>query len=120
MTKPVYIINGFLESGKTEFISFTLAQPYFQIKGNTLLILCEEGENELDPKLLKKSRTVVELIEDEEDLTPAFMSQLEKKHKADRIIIEYNGMWNFKELKLPWYWKVEQQITMIDGSTFPM
>ena len=46
MTKPVYIINGFLESGKTEFITFTLGQPYFQIKGKTLLILCEEGENE--------------------------------------------------------------------------
>lgn len=120
MMKPVYIINGFLESGKTEFISFTLAQPYFQIKGNTLLILCEEGENEIDPKLLKKSRTVLELVEDEEDLTPELLSSLEKKHKADRIIIEYNGMWNFKELKLPWYWKVEQQITMIDGSTFPM
>ena len=41
--KPVYVINGFLESGKTEFISFTLAQPYFQIKGKTLLIVCEEG-----------------------------------------------------------------------------
>ncbi len=120
MMKPVYIINGFLESGKTEFISFTLAQPYFQIKGNTLLILCEEGENEIDPKLLKKSHTVLELVEDEEDLTPELLSSLEKKHKADRIIIEYNGMWNFKELKLPWYWKVEQQITMIDGSTFPM
>ena len=57
MTKPVYIINGFLESGKTEFITFTLGQPYFQIKGKTLLILCEEGENEYDPALLKKSRT---------------------------------------------------------------
>ena len=44
--KPVYIINGFLESGKTEFISFTLDQPYFQVKGKTLLILCEEGEEE--------------------------------------------------------------------------
>ena len=52
--KPVYMINGFLESGKTEFISFTLAQNYFQIKGKTLLILCEEGENEYDPALLKK------------------------------------------------------------------
>ena len=31
--KPVYIINGFLESGKTEFITYTLDQPYFQIKG---------------------------------------------------------------------------------------
>ena len=30
--KPVYIINGFLESGKTEFITYTLSQPYFQRK----------------------------------------------------------------------------------------
>ena len=70
MTKPVYIINGFLESGKTEFITFTLGQPYFQIKGKTLLILCEEGENEYDPALLKKSRTDVVLIEEEEEFTP--------------------------------------------------
>ena len=39
--KPVYIINGFLESGKTEFIVYTLAQPYFQLRGKTLLVLCE-------------------------------------------------------------------------------
>ena len=61
--KPVYIINGFLESGKTEFITYTLDQSYFQIKGKTLLILCEEGENEYDPALLKRSNTVMELIE---------------------------------------------------------
>ena len=30
--KAVYIINGFLESGKTEFIQFTMQQPYFQSK----------------------------------------------------------------------------------------
>jgi hypothetical protein len=118
--KAVYMITGFLESGKTEFISFTLAQPYFQIKGKTLLILCEEGEVEYDPALLKKSRTEVEVIEDEADFTPEYLTNLEKKHKPDRIIIEFNGMWNYKNAKLPWYWKIEQQITTIDGSTFPM
>lgn len=118
--KPVYVINGFLESGKTEFISFTLAQPYFQIKGKTLIILCEEGENEYDEDLLKKSRTEVEVIEDEEDFNPSRLLELEKKHKPDRIIIEYNGMWNYKNMKLPWHWRIEQQITTIDGSTFPM
>ncbi|MDE7251746.1 MAG: GTPase [Acetatifactor sp.] len=118
--KPVYVINGFLESGKTEFICFTLAQPYFQIKGTTLLILCEEGENEYPESILKKSRTVVEIVENEEDFTPEHLTELEKKHKPERIIIEYNGMWNYKNAKLPWYWKVEQQITTIDGSTFPM
>ena len=118
--KPVYIINGFLESGKTEFITFTLGQPYFQTKGKTLLILCEEGENEYDPALLKKSRTEVALIEEEEDFNPDHLIELEKKYKPERIIIEYNGMWNCKNMKLPWYWSVEQQITTIDGSTFPM
>ena len=120
MTKPVYIINGFLESGKTEFITFTLGQPYFQIKGRTLLILCEEGENEYDPALLKKSRTDVVLIEEEEEFNPNHLIELEKQYKPARIIIEYNGMWNFKNMKLPFHWRVEQQITTIDASTFPM
>lgn len=118
--KSVYVINGFLESGKTEFLLFTIAQPYFQIKGKTLLILCEEGENEYDPALLKKCRTELELIEDQEDFNPSKLAELDKKHKPDRIIIEWNGMWNAKEMKLPWGWRVEQQITTIDASTFPM
>ena len=116
--KAVYMINGFLESGKTEFITYTLAQPYFQTRGTTLLLLCEEGEVEYDGDLLKKSRTVVELIEAEEDFNPSHLLELEKKYKPERIIVEYNGMWNFKNMKLPWHWKIEQQITIIDGSTF--
>ena len=118
--KPVYVINGFLESGKTEFITYTLAQPYFQTGGRTLLILCEEGENEYDEQLLNLIRTDLELIEDEEEFQPSKLIELEKKHKPERIIIEYNGMWNYKEMKLPWHWKIEQQITTIDASTFPM
>lgn len=117
---PVYMINGFLESGKTEFIKYTIAQPYFQSRGTTLLILCEEGEVEYEAKLLKKSRTVVELIEDEDDFTIENLEELVKKHKPVRIIIEYNGMWNCKDLVLPDDWGVEQQITTIDASTFPM
>ena len=67
--KPVFIVNGFLESGKTEFIRYTLAQPYFQVRGKTLLIVCEEGEEEYDDVLLKRSRTVMEVIDEEEDFT---------------------------------------------------
>lgn len=118
--KPVYVINGFLESGKTGFIRFTLAQPYFQIRGKTLLILCEEGEIEYDEALLQRSRTEVERIEEESGFTPEKLTELEKKHKPERILIEWNGMWNYKDARLPRNWKVEQQITTIDGSTFPM
>ncbi len=118
--KPVYVINGFLESGKTQFIVYTLAQPYFQIRGKTLLLLCEEGIEEYPEELLKQSHTILETIDREEDLAPAHLTELEKKYKPERIIIEYNGMWNYKNLKLPWHWNLEQQITTIDASTFPM
>lgn len=29
-------------------------------------------------------------------------------------------MWKFRDLRLPWHWQVEQQITTIDASTFPV
>lgn len=118
--KPVYIINGFLESGKTEFISFTLAQDYFRIKGVTLLLLCEEGETAYDKKLLKRSKTVIEPVESEADFEPKHLLELEKKWSPERILIEYNGMWNCKDMRLPFHWEVEQQITTIDAGTFPM
>ena len=114
------MITGFLESGKSEFINYTLAQPYFQAKGTTLLILCEEGEIEYDPELLKSTRTVKEVIENEEDFTPEKLQELDKAYKPERVIVEFNGMWNYRNVKLPWFWSIEQQITTIDASTFPM
>ena len=109
------MINGFLESGKTDFISFTISQDYFRTGERTLLVLCEEGEQEYEPRLLKKTNTIVELIEDEEDFTVDALSYLAKKDKASRVIIEYNGMWQHKNIQLPADWKLEQQITLIDS-----
>lgn len=118
--KSVFIINGFLESGKTEFIKFTMQQEYFRIKGKTMILLCEEGEVEYEEDLLKQTNSVVEVIEKKEDLLGSTLLNLEKKHKPDRIIIEYNGMWPMANLKLPWHWKVNQQITIINAATWPM
>ena len=118
---PIYLITGFLESGKTTFLRFTLDQDYFQIDGKTLLILMEEGEEEYDTKALAKNNTVVEVIEKEEDLTTERLEAMEIIHQPDRVIIEYNGMWlvsKFYDMKLPFGWGVEQQICCVDGSTF--
>ena len=41
---PIYLIAGFLEGGKTEFVNFTMQQDYFNDGEKTLLIVCEEGE----------------------------------------------------------------------------
>ena len=50
---PVFLINGFLEAGKTEFLSFTMEQDYFRTEGKTLLIVCEEGDTEYDDALFR-------------------------------------------------------------------
>ena len=59
ISTPVYLVTGVLESGKTSFLDFTAKQDYFQIEGTTLLITCEEGEEEYDEKELLKYNTVV-------------------------------------------------------------
>lgn len=118
---PIYLMTGFLESGKTTFLNFTLAQDYFYTEGKTLLILCEEGEVEFDESVLEMSNTVVEVIENEEDLTTERLTAMDILHQPVRVIIEYNGMWlvsNFEKMQLPSGWGVEQQITCVDGSTF--
>jgi hypothetical protein len=114
------MINGFLDAGKSEFIKYTLGQPYFQIKGKTVLILCEEGEIEYDADLLKKSNTQIVKVEEESEFTRENLSKIDKQYKPERIVIEFNGMWNAKNVKYPLNWQLEQQITNIDASTFPM
>ena len=118
LNKKTYLINGFLESGKSEFIQYTLDQPYFQSKGKTLLILCEDGEIQYKRALLRRNHVVVERVEEEQMFTLALLNELDAKHNPDRILIEYNGMWSHKTIKFPDNWKMEQQITTIDATTF--
>lgn len=117
----VYLMTGFLDSGKTGFLKFTLKQDYFQIDGKTLLILCEDGEDEYDAMEMLRYGVVIERLEDREELTEEYLAELDRKHEPDRVVIEYNGMWkvsDFENMKLPKGWGIEQKITTVDASTF--
>lgn len=114
----VFIIYGFLESGKTQFVNFTVSQDYFQMDETTLIVVCEEGIEEYDQKELAKLNTVVEYIEDYSDFTIEKLEELDKKHEPERVLIEYNGMWDCKNIRLPKNWIVRQQLTMADAVTF--
>lgn len=119
----VYLMTGFLDNGKTQFLKFTLEQDYFQIDGKTLLILCEEGEEEYDPMEMLKYGVVIERLEDREDLTEEWLEEMNRKHEPERVVIEYNGMWKVSDLesmKMPAGWAIEQKITTVDASTFQM
>ena len=117
---PLFLINGFLEAGKTQFIQFTLAQDYFRTEGKTLLIVCEEGEEEYDEDLLKETGTSVVYVEDASQLTQAYLEELELLYNPERVLMEWNGMWDITQLRLPADWDLYQQITIIDGSTFDL
>lgn len=117
---PVFLINGFLEAGKTEFLSFTMEQEYFQTEGKTLLIVCEEGETEYEQELLKDSRTSVVYVDELGQISPERLTELELLYNPERVLIEWNGMWNQDDLKLPKDWVIYQQITIVDISTFEL
>ena len=73
MQIPIYIINGFLESGKTTFLQGVLDGGDFDDGAPGLLILCEEGEEEYDGTTLKEMNISVVTVEEEEELNGAFL-----------------------------------------------
>jgi len=120
---PVYLFLGFLDSGKTKFIHDTLCDPRFQNGDKTLVILCEEGEEELDTSQYRGGKNVtIVTVDEQEQLTAAFLENALKKSRAERVMIEYNGMWLMDVLgrALPENWQIYQIMMMADSNTFEM
>lgn len=117
---PVFVINGFLEAGKTQFMKFTMQQEYFKTEGNTLLIVCEEGDEEYDEKLLSSTHTTIKYIEDIKDFTIQNMERFTKDVNPERILIEWNGLWEQDKLEIPDIWFINQMITIYDTSTLDL
>ena len=111
---------GFLESGKTKFIQETFEDPRMESGEKTLLLICEEGEEEYDPHLFKVKRVDIEYIESEADLTQENLSALALKHRCDRVIVEYNGTWLLQSFfdAMPEDWVINQMMTFFDSATF--
>ena len=118
---PIYLITGFLESGKTSLIKSMLEDENFSSGERTLIIVCEEGEEELDKALLRKANAALETVDSFEALTPEFFNRLNDTFVPERVIIEYNSVWgieNLFKLDKPEDWELAQMVTMIDATTF--
>lgn len=117
---PVYLFTGFLEGGKTHIIQESMEDQRFNSGEKTLIIMCEEGIEELEPDRFWGKNCYLELIEDPEDLNRNMLTLLYKKHKIDRVIIEYNGMWLLERLyaALPADWFIFQNMMFADANTF--
>lgn len=118
---PVYIINGFLESGKTTFLQDVLQGGDFDDGRPGLLILCEEGETEYDASELEEMNIQIVTVDSEEEFNRKFLENCISLHHPDRIFMELNGMWDASwifEGDFPRETAVAQVITVVDGSTF--
>lgn len=120
---PVYLFLGFLDGGKTKFIHETLCDKRFQDGDKTLVLLCEEGEEELDTTKYAGGKNVtVVTLESKEQLTTAFLESCVKKSRAERVMIEYNGMWLLNDLGMvmPQNWQIYQIMMIADAGSFDM
>lgn len=117
---PVYLFTGFLESGKTKFIQETLEDKRFCNKEKTLLLVCEEGEEEYAPEQFATDTVVIRVLEGQEQLTTENLTKWAQETKADRVVIEYNGMWLLDVLyaAMPEDWVVYQEFMFADAGTF--
>ena len=123
---PVYLITGFLESGKTTLINSMLQDEDFTRrsaggKQKTLVIVCEEGMEEYEEDKLAKNGVSVVMLDSADEVTTERMQQLAEEYDPDRVIIEYNSVWTIERLggcMLPRLWEVVQIMTCVDATTF--
>ena len=120
---PLYLITGFLDSGKTTLLIDTLEMDYFNDGQRTVLLMCEDGEVEYNAQYLAERNCRLIPIEDQSQLNTAFLEEIDRRYQPERVLLEYNGMWPMdilRNLKLPKEWGLYQSIHVIDGTTFEM
>lgn len=117
---PVYLFTGFLEAGKTKFIQETLSDSRFNTGERTLLLMCEEGEEEYSPELFSGNRVFVRTVEDEDELTEENLLRWQLETNCERVLVEYNGMWMLDSLyqNMPPQWVVYQEFMFADARSF--
>ncbi len=116
---PVYSFTGFLDSGKTKFIQETLEDPRFNAGERTLLLVFEEGEEAYDSSTYPHKNVFLEVL-DQQTVTAKELQTLAKKHKAQRIVAELNGMQLVGDLytRFPEGWAIAQEVMFADATTF--
>lgn len=123
METVVELFTGFLDSGKTSLIRDALHSPDFLDYTQTLLIVCEEGDEEYDEAWLKKNGIIKYVVDEEEKFNEFFLEGLELNYRPDHVMIEFNGTWDLNrvmEMKMPPGWEIGAVLSTVDASTAEM
>lgn len=120
MEIPVYMFTGFLDAGKSTFLQSTLEDKRFNNGERTLVLLCEEGECELNPARFSGKNVTIQTVESVDELTTANLTAWQKAGRAQRVMVEYNGMWAMDDLfrNMPKNWVIYQEMMFADANSF--
>lgn len=117
---PVYLFTGFLEGGKTSFMNESMVEEDFAGGEKNLCIITEEGEVRTAIETYKGISPVLEVIEEKDDFTKEHLTELNDKHRPDKVLIECNGMWMLDTvyMNMPDNWTIVQEMCFTNAATF--
>lgn len=118
MEIPIFVIGGFLDSGKSSFIIDAVTNDGFDKKGRTLIILCEEGEVEILDDFAEEHNAKIIRVSEEDEFSAEQLAEIARTFVPDRVIIEINCMWDINKLFFPEGFRIAQVLTFVDATTF--
>ncbi len=121
MATPMFIVTGFLDSGKTTMIKDTLMNRNGFEPGLTLLLLQEEEKKSMQ-EYLKENMAVLK-IEEFDQLNTVFFKNCERNYHPAEMIIKYNGMWKLHDLlsiRYPRSFELQGVYSTVNGTTLDM
>lgn len=116
---PVYLFTGFLESGKTKFIQETLEDKRFAIRKRPCCSSARRARRSTRPSSSRRIPSSSVCLKVRSSSTEN-LTKWAQETKADRVVIEYNGMWLLDALyaAMPEGWVVYQEFMFADAGTF--
>ena len=83
------------------------------------MLIFEEGEEEYDLSAYPHKNVYLETL-DQQTVTEAQLTALEKKYRAERVVVELNGMQLVADLynRFPENWVIAQEVMFADATTF--
>lgn len=119
---PVYLLTGFLGSGKTSFLNESMSESEFAAGERNLCIFTESGRIQPDTESFGDEEVIIETVSSKDNFTKEYLELLNEKHMPEKILIECNGMWELSAVynSLPDNWIIVQEMTFIDSNMFAM
>jgi uncharacterized membrane protein YcgQ (UPF0703/DUF1980 family) len=115
---PVFIFNGFLDSGKTTLIKEIIDGDVRYQNSGTLIVSFEDGEIEFEKEWLEKTNINLVMVDDEMLEDETFFYDILTKYDPDKIIFELNAFVDLNNYRFPKNLNIYQEVAIFDANKF--